>query len=168
MTEILITNKYAPLSNEPTEASRKNLRSLLHTYGTETKEPEIIRLAGHLRLASNYTPPELYGLPKVHNPGDPFGPRVSTINSTTSELSWYLKKVFKPLPGKEQFVVKNSETFLNGIRSYHLGTGEILVSYDMKELFPSIPTSDTLDTLCNLLNAETNLLSRTKLNPFSS
>ncbi|KFD49791.1 hypothetical protein M513_09258 [Trichuris suis] len=86
MTEILNTNKYTPLSNDPTEASRRNRRSLLVTYATETKEPEIIRLAKHLRFASNYRRPELYGLPKVHKPGDPFRPIVSTINSATSEL----------------------------------------------------------------------------------
>ncbi|KFD45032.1 hypothetical protein M513_14091 [Trichuris suis] len=166
MTEILNTNNYTPLSNDPTEASRKNLRSILLTYATETKEPEIIRLAKHLRFASNYRPPELYGLPKVHKPGVPFRPIVSTINSITSELSRYLKKIIKPLTSKEQSFVKNSKTFVNEIRNYNLETDEILVSYDVKELFPSIPISDALDTLYNLLNADTNLLSITKLNPF--
>ncbi|KFD45942.1 hypothetical protein M513_13180, partial [Trichuris suis] len=138
----------------------------LLTYGAETKEPEIIRLATHLRFVSNYRPPELYGLRKVHKPGVPFRPIVSTINSTTSELSRYLKMTIKPLTGKGQSFVKNSKTFVNGIRNYHLETDEILVSYDVKELFPSIPISDTLDTLYNLLSADANLLSRTKLNPF--
>ncbi|KFD63459.1 hypothetical protein M514_08586 [Trichuris suis] len=43
---------------------------------------------------------------------------------------------------------------------------EILISYDVKELFLSIPISHTLKVLFDLLNKDDSLFNRTKLNPF--
>ncbi|CDW60366.1 hypothetical protein TTRE_0000873801 [Trichuris trichiura] len=116
------------------------------TYGTETKEPDIIKIAKHLRFTSNYRLPQLYGLPKVHKPEVP--------------------KVIIPLSGKEPSFVRNSSTFVNEIGEYHLEPDEVLVSYDEKDLLPSLPISKPLDTLYYLLNTETNLFNRSKLNPW--
>ncbi|KFD47373.1 hypothetical protein M514_11736 [Trichuris suis] len=157
---------YEPLTADPTDTSRKNLRSLLISYSTETKDPVLTQLAAHLKFASNYKSPELYGLPKLHKPGIPLRPIVSTVGSTTSELSRYLKKIIQPLTGKEPSFVKNSTTLVDEIRNWPLSPDEILVSYDVKELFPSIPISHTLKTLYELLNKDKTLANRTKLNPF--
>ncbi|KFD46437.1 hypothetical protein M513_12702 [Trichuris suis] len=135
---------YEPLTADPTDISRKNLRSLLITYATETKCPALTKLAAHLKFASNYKSPELYGLPKLNKPGIPLPPIVSTVGSTTSELSRYLKKIIQPLTGKAPPFVKSSTTFVDEISNWLLSPDEILVSYDVKEFFPSIPISHTL------------------------
>ncbi|KFD46130.1 hypothetical protein M514_12996 [Trichuris suis] len=144
MRAILTTSKYEPLPADPTETSRKNLGSLLISYATETKDPVLTQLAARLKFASNYKSPELYGLPKLHKPGIPLRPIVSTVGSTTSELSRYLKKIIQPLTGKEPSFVKNSTTFGDEIRNWPLSPDEILASYEVKELFPGIPISHSL------------------------
>ncbi|KFD55884.1 hypothetical protein M513_03323 [Trichuris suis] len=80
----------------------------------------------------------------MHKPGVPLRPIVSTINSATSELSHYLKQIIKPLSGKEPSFIRNSKLLVNEIKQMSLNPDEILVSYDVKDLFPSIPISHTL------------------------
>ncbi|KFD50083.1 hypothetical protein M514_09043 [Trichuris suis] len=166
MTAILSNSIYQPLPADPTETSRKNLWALLISYAAEIKDPETTKLASHLEFASSYKPPELYDLPKLHKPGIPLRPIISAVSSVTSELSRYLKKIRKPVTDKEPSFVKNSKTLVDELRSWPLAPDEILVSYDVKDLFPSIPISRTLKILYYLLNKDEDLLNRTKLNPF--
>ncbi|KFD47298.1 hypothetical protein M514_11808 [Trichuris suis] len=102
----------------------------------------------------------------MRKPGAPFRPIISTINSTTTELSRYLKKITKPLTGKEPSFVKNSRILARELRDWPLASDEILISYDVKELFPSIPISHALKLLFDLLSKDDTLFDRTKLNPF--
>ena len=46
------------------------------------------------------TPPQLYGLPKIHKEGVPLRPIVSTIGSPSYRLSKLLAKIITPLSGK--------------------------------------------------------------------
>ncbi|KFD58455.1 hypothetical protein M513_00681 [Trichuris suis] len=61
--------------------------------------------------------------------------------------------------------VKNSEDFCKEVRQFNISPTEIMVSYDVKDLFTSIPITYTLNVLEDLM-ADTNLIHRTNLNPF--
>ncbi|KFD46376.1 hypothetical protein M514_12747 [Trichuris suis] len=87
------------------------------------------------QFASTYKSPEFYGLPKLHKPGIPLRPIVSTISSTTSELSRYLKRIIKPLTGKKPSFLKYGQTLVDELRSRPLAADEILSSKLSELLF---------------------------------
>ncbi|KAJ8980916.1 hypothetical protein NQ317_011557 [Molorchus minor] len=94
---------------------------------------------------SNPIVPRLYGLPKIHKPGKSVRPIVSAIGSPTYLLS-------KNLPiAQSSFSVKNSNEFIKKLNNIQLQDGEILISFDVCSLFPSVPIPQTLDYLRNLL-----------------
>ncbi|KFD60289.1 hypothetical protein M514_05966, partial [Trichuris suis] len=165
-TPLLSNTIYKPLLMDPTDISRKSLRSLLVSFAGETNDLKLTTIATHLKYPGYYNAPELYGLLKMHKAGVPFRPIVSTINSATSELSRYLKQIIRPLTGKEPSFIRNSKSLVNEIKEMSLNPDEILVSCDVKGLFPSIPISHTLAVLHNLLINDESLPSRTELNPF--
>ncbi|KFD63300.1 hypothetical protein M514_24480 [Trichuris suis] len=64
------------------------------------------------------------------------------------------------------FAVKNSKEFCAEIESLQLDPSDILVSYDVKDLFTNIPMDVTLDTLEKLLDGDPTLAQRTSLKTF--
>lgn len=104
---------------------------------------------------SNPVVPKIYCLPKIHKPGKSVRPIVSAIGSPTYNLSKWLTKEFENLPiAQPSYSVINSNDFIDRIKNIQLQQGEILISFDVCSLFPSIPIPQTLDYLKDLL--ETN------------
>ena len=62
------------------------------------------------------TPPQMYGLPKIHKDGIPLRPIVSAIGSPTYRLAKQLAGILSPLPGKTDTYMKNSSEFARRIR----------------------------------------------------
>ncbi|KFD54650.1 hypothetical protein M513_04350 [Trichuris suis] len=63
-------------------------------------------------------------------------------------------------------MLKNCRDFCSAIKSVNLKQDSLMVSYDVKDLFTSIPISCTLKLLEDLLKTDTSRHLRTKLNPF--
>ncbi|KFD59965.1 hypothetical protein M514_11334 [Trichuris suis] len=77
-----------------------------------------------------------------------------------------LAKISFPLVKKRTSTVKDSKTFVEEIRTFRTSPTDILVSYDLKDLFTSIPIPYTLNILHELLYTDSTLPGRTKLSPF--
>jgi hypothetical protein len=91
-------------------------------------------------------------LPKIHKPEKSVRPIVSAINAPTSKISKWLTNEFNNLPIKQSsFSVQNSLDFINRIKDIRLKDSEILVSFDVSSLFPSVPIPQTLEHLKELL-----------------
>lgn len=88
---------------------------------------------------SNPEVPKLYGLPKIHKLGEKMRPIVSNINSPFYNLAKWLTKELNCLPHPQGLSVKNSFEFVDKIKDIQLQSNEILVSFDVEALFPSIP-----------------------------
>ncbi|KFD46962.1 hypothetical protein M513_12152 [Trichuris suis] len=101
-----------------------------------------------------------------NKPDIPFRPIVCSINSITYELSSHLKDIILPLVRKRRSTVTNSKPFVEEIRAFTVSPTDILVSYDVKDLFISIPIPYTINILQDLLYTDNTLPGRTKLNPF--
>lgn len=115
-------------------------------------------------MSKIYCPP-LYVLPKIHKPGKSVRPIVSGINSPTYHLSRWLTNEFSMLPTPpESFSVKNSMEFIDKIKGLTLEDGEILISFDVTSLFPSVPVNITLKYLEELLVV--NNIDKTKIKEY--
>ena len=107
--------------------------------------------------------PKFYGLPKVHKEGTPLRPIVSSTGavtySTSKELSWILK----PLVGKSPHHIQNNQDFMEHLKGIQLDPDDIMISYDVRALFTSVPIQPALDVIEKLLKEDTGLQNRTSM-----
>uniref|UniRef100_A0A5S6QAX1 Reverse transcriptase domain-containing protein n=1 Tax=Trichuris muris TaxID=70415 RepID=A0A5S6QAX1_TRIMR len=165
MSERLTKTVYKPIRADPTTKIRTDLLDTLDLLISETNDMTLVKIK-HLYFTDNIKCPEMYGLPKIHKMGVPMRPVVASINSVTSKLCYYVKEIIRPLTGLRMSHVKNSEHFCDDIKTLRLQGNEVLVSYDVKNLFTNIPIPTTLSVLEELLSNDITLAQRTKLNPF--
>ena len=162
------TNTYWKLTDKrlnPTTSVEKDLNKILLNIKNERNGttsqigPNLYRKLH----CSNSTPASFYGLPKIHKPGRPLRPITSSIGSPTYAASKYLVSVLSPLR-KNTFTVQNSSVFTQQIKHHSITSEEVMVSFDMKSLFTSIPvdlalriTKERLQQDQNLAELRTNL-----------
>ena len=101
--------------------------------------------------------PRLTGLPKVHKPDIPMRGVVSTVGKPYDKVSKLLVPILRSLQGRSGMFVKNSRELKEKVKHWRVERNEILVSYDAKNLYPSIPIADALELVDNLLRAKFDL-----------
>lgn len=95
------------------------------------------RLSRNL-IVSNPSIAKIYCLPKIHKIGRKMRPIVSSISTPTYKMAKWLVKEVKQLPSIKSCSVKDTHEFVNKIKSVKLNNNEIMVSFDVVSLFPSI------------------------------
>ena len=108
-------------------------------------------------------PPKFYGLPKVHKQGTPLRPIVSSIGAATYQTSKELSKILKALVGKSGHHIHNNQDFLEDLKSIKPASDEVMMSYDVKALFTSVPIKPALKVIENLLKDDHSLQNRTTM-----
>ena len=109
------------------------------------------------------TPPQMYGLPKIHKEDIPMRPIVVTIGSPAYHLVKELARILSPLAGKTSSYVKNSMHFVEIIRGRVVSEADILVSFDVVSLFTKVPIDETMDVVKHKLQNDTSLEDRTPI-----
>ncbi|XP_055306468.1 uncharacterized protein LOC129570775 [Sitodiplosis mosellana] len=103
-------------------------------------------------IVSNPTLPKMYALPKTHKEGKKMRPIVSNIGAPSYKLAKWLVAELKKLPKWESFSVKNTYDFVDKVKTVKLNQNEIMTSFDVSSLFPSVPVDIALEVLENHLN----------------
>ena len=113
MRAILQDDQYRPLPRDP----------IVKVENKIADDLKRLRNQGHLDhrlcdfLIPRYsTPPQIYGLPKIHKEDILMQPIVSTINSPSYKLAKDLARNFTPLAGNTAYTVRNYTTFVERIR----------------------------------------------------
>lgn len=122
----------------------RNTVSLIKLHTPKNLFPELPR---YTFKNPNPQIPKLYGLPKIHKEGKKFRPIVSNIASPTEKLSKWLVSEFNQYNEPMSFSTKNSYDFIDKIKDVQLDPTEVLISFDVTSLFPSVPMEYTLDLL---------------------
>ena len=151
---------YRPIPSDPTNMLKTRLISLLKQIKTEGGMNEATYKRLHPTVAGS---PKFYGLPKVHKQGTPLRPIVSSIGAVTYQTSKELARILKPLVGKSTHHVHNNQDFLEHLKGIKLASDEVMMSYDVKVLFTSVPIKPALDVIEKLLKEDTSLQSRTSM-----
>lgn len=89
--------------------------------------------------------PKMSGFPKIHKTGNKFRPLVANPGSPTEKVAKWLVWEMKGLPDPDNAVVKNSLELINDIKDVKLEKNDILISFDVVSLFPSVPLDETID-----------------------
>ena len=88
---------------------------------------------------------------------------VSSIGAVTYETSKELSRILKLLVGKSPYQVQNNKEFLQHLEGIQLGPDEIIMSYDVKALFTSVPIQPALNIIEKLLEEDPELQQRTSM-----
>ena len=86
----------------------------------------------------------MYGLPKVHKPGNPMRPILSACSQASFKLAKFLVPWLAPF-AQNQFTLSNSYTFANLFREQN--PKYFMVSFAVSSLFTNVPLNETIDII---------------------
>lgn len=158
MTAHLQEGPYSKLSKNPTEVYRKSVQKYCESLH---KVDKIDDNCYKSLTCNNSRTPIIYGAPKLHKDGIPIRPINSSF--TNSEIEQVLHGNLKPIVCNNALFVRNSEDSVRKLRKSSTKKGEILISYDAKNLFTSIPINRLPHFTLEKLQNDPTVHKRTKL-----
>ena len=91
-------------------------------------------------------------------------PVVSTIGTPFHSTSKFLVDLLQPTLNKNQIRVKNSTSFVEEAKAWQIAADEIQVSFDVVNLYPSIPINKAIDAMMKMIIDDfDDIKTRTKL-----
>ena len=118
---------------------------------------EITEQQGKRLKPNDCRAPRLTGYPKIHKPDVPLRGVVSFISSPYENISKALVPILRSLQGRSGHYIKNGRELKEIVKGWSIQRDEILVSYDVEKLYPSIPISKALELVECLLKCKSNL-----------
>ena len=158
--ELLNTDTYKKIPEDPTNKQKNRLINILKNIKTEggLNEETYRRLYPTGAVSSKF-----YGLSKVHKPGIPLRPIVSSTGTATYKTAKELARILKPLVGSSIHHVQNTRDFVEQIKDTRLKQGECIISYDVAALFTSVPIQPVINIIKQKLANDTELQQRTSM-----
>jgi hypothetical protein len=104
-------------------------------------------------VLSNPRMPFIYGVPKIHKLDSKMRLIVSNISTPTSKIAKYVTKEFSKLNYQSVFSVKNSQDLTQKLINQKVDETEVLISFDVVSLFPSIPIDQAIEIVLEFLNS---------------
>ena len=105
----------------------------------------------------------MYGAIKAHKENYPMRIIVSTFGTPLYELSHYLVNLIQPTLDKNEIRIKNSNAFVEKAKNWQISQNEVQVSFDVVNLYPSVPLAEATEIIVNILHNDDELRNRTKL-----
>ena len=97
-------------------------------------------------IQSDVKPGRFYILPKIHKPGNPGRPIVSSNSHPTERLSHFVDYHLQPLVHKLPSFVKDTNDFLNKLLTIgNLPANSLLVTLDVSSLYTNIPHKEGIN-----------------------
>ncbi len=90
-------------------------------------------------------------------------PIVSSIGSLTYSPAKFVAKIIKALAGKNIHNVESTKQFVERVCARILRTGEIIISFDVRALFTSVPLKKIIEVIQRLLERDKTLRDRTNM-----
>ena len=144
------THFYEKLSDDPTERFTAEIRSLLE----EMKDKKVLEKENFCFLQPrNVRTSPFYILPKIHKPGIPGRPIVSSCGAPTEKISYFVDHHLNPLVKKIPSYIKDTNDFLTKLQQLgDLSSESLLVTLDVVSLYTNIPHQEGLDAYREILN----------------
>ena len=134
--ELLNKPTYRKIPEDPTSRQKNKL---INTLKNIKAEGGLSDEAYKIMYPTGTGSPKFYWLPKIHKPGIPLRPIVSSTGTVTYSTAKELAKILKPLVGMSTHHVHNTKDFVEQLKDIRLKQGEYIISYDVTALFMSVP-----------------------------
>jgi hypothetical protein len=114
-----------------------------------------LKLNGHLEekmaeqlKTNNPKTPRMYLLPKIHKPGNPGRPVVSSIGCHTERISKYVDHHLQPLNQNLESYVKDTTDFLKKLENIpEIPEEAVLVTMDVRSLYTNVPNDEGVEAV---------------------
>ena len=151
---------YKRIEKDPTNDIKESLSKLLN----KIKDEKQIDMKTFYRLQPTKAKiPRMYGLPKIHKENHPLREIVDSTGSVVKETDRYVSKIIQQYTGKTEHFVKNSAHFVEMTKDLTVDEDEILVSYDVEALFPSVPQGEAIDLFYQMMKNDKDLDKKTTM-----
>ena len=153
MKQVLVDLKAKPSvrAKKDWDLTDKVCRDVANVIDNIVKRNEITKEEGDHLKPKDCHAPRLSGLPKIHKDGVPMRGVVSTVGSPFQKLSRYLIPILRTVQGRSGLYIKNSRELKEKVKNWRVERNEVLVSYDVKNLYPSVPVDEALKLVERLL-----------------
>ena len=159
--DLLQESSYKKIIDDPTAKQKSKLISILKNIKADGGlKDELYRRLYPTGAGST----KFYGLPKIHKPGIPLRPIISSIGTVTYNTAKELARILKPLVGLSKHHIHNTIDFVEHIKEIKLKKEESMVSYDVTALFTSVPIPPVLKIIEEKLEEDKDLPRRTNMN----
>ena len=111
--ELLNKETYKKIPDNPTVRQKNKLINILRNIKIEGRLSEEVYRRLYPTGAGS---PKFYGLPKIHKPGIPLRPIISSIGTVTYNTAKELAKILKPLVGLSTHHVHNTKDFVEQLK----------------------------------------------------
>ena len=150
--------------NDPTLKFTNKIQKILCRLRKEKKfaDKEYFQI-----YPSDPIPPRLYGTIKAHKPEKNYPMRtiVPTIGTPAYGISKYLVQIIQPTLNKTNNKIHDSKSFVHEAKDWKIEPTESQVSYDIVNLYPSVPLDRSIQVIVEFLQDDhPKLKKRTKLN----
>jgi len=95
--------------------------------------------------------PFIYFLKKLHKTPIAVRPIVSNIQSPTCLLSQFMDNLLKPIVATKTHILKNTMQVITEVEQLHIPDNSLLVTADVKSLYPSIPIEESINIILSEL-----------------
>ena len=107
--------------------------------------------------------PRMYGQPKIHKENYPMREIVDGTGGVTKNIHKYISSIIRTYTGKSEYYVKNSKHFVDMIKDLRVENDEILVSYDVTALYPSVPQDEAIELIYEKMKNDKDLPKKTTM-----
>ena len=143
-------NHYLKLDDDPTQRFSLEIEQVLIEMANRCSIPEELI---HILVPDETRVSRFYILPKVHKPGNPGRPIVSSCGSPTEGISRFINFHLSPLVRKIPSYIKDTTDFLKKLGGLgNLPSGTILATLDVTSLYTNIPHDKGIETCEAMLN----------------
>ena len=160
--DLLSKPPFRKLKKDPTTRNETRINDCLKRLAKADKDNEGIFQC--LQVSSNGTAPAMfYGSVKLHKEGYPLRPIVSTVGTATYNIASYINSVLAPYVQSVPSYIRNTADFVERIGSVRIEEDEIMVSFDIKSLFTSVPVDQATEAITMILQNDDSFHERCRI-----
>ena len=140
------SNTYVELKKDPTADVNSLIRKKINSH--LKSHPDFEEIKKKL-IRPNFSSPYFYGLAKIHKPGIPLRPVISTVGAATRPLAGWLAGILSKYVGTFSSAhIRNNVDFKNRLIEFQREnaiSNTKMLSFDVKALFTNVPINTVLN-----------------------